>query len=361
MINSNRYKSNTKGGEQMPRKYGNIEEVMYAWWNHDGWPKQNYTQSVWWPNHSVIYSYGEHYALAYRIKSGEAILNLDRYSVTTSCHQTRLSGRYGRKENTGIPMSFLNLKRLDVEPRAMQAIDAVSQEQLSDYDCQSRIEMAETYQRVNDKYGNFATVRGGHSRYNNNYYVTVSVKPHMLFEYDKFQYLAGSGPLYWHYWLCKLPERYADIMEAVKALEPQVVTDAKKNGLDVKRIGKYYFIPRYHGKQARKIYRNMIREFPYDRAMREGEVPISHPYKYQWNDGERMRYSDKSISYSGGWPWITRGCIHDDKVLVSGSIHHEEHRFNEGKLSYSKDPIIFEVVQNRSLDSVSTMIYDRRW
>lgn len=63
----------------------------------------------------VLYSYGHHFPLAYRTYDGEStifIVNIDKYSVTTSRHQSLLRSRLINPFFEVIPSSCYDLKRL---------------------------------------------------------------------------------------------------------------------------------------------------------------------------------------------------------------------------------------------------------
>lgn len=81
----------------MARKYGSISDVIHAFSQGEARPETNSSGSVYQEQHAdfdVLYSYGRHFPMAIRIKNkaiapiGTVIFNGDRYSVTTSSHQS---------------------------------------------------------------------------------------------------------------------------------------------------------------------------------------------------------------------------------------------------------------------------------
>jgi hypothetical protein len=72
----------------------------------------------------VLYSYGRHFPLAIRLSDGHMIMNIDKYSVTTSKHQSKLRS-FLSNSATGTTKSIKELishiqykcsdKRFDVE------------------------------------------------------------------------------------------------------------------------------------------------------------------------------------------------------------------------------------------------------
>ena len=203
---------------KIARKRGRIDEVIDAWWRFRDKPYVNWSGSVYFDSHKVIYSFGEHFPLGARIEGG-VLRNVDRYSVTTACHQTQFAGGWrNRGKHKFVNVSFNTLKWMDLDYPKMEALDMLSEEYDSDYDCLSRIDAAQTYQNAKAKYGDFAKVNSGYSDYNSTQWVSIRVKPHALLKQDDRYILAGNGVAYWLYWLVELSRPDAGVHEYVTLL-----------------------------------------------------------------------------------------------------------------------------------------------
>lgn len=358
----------------MGRRKGRIDEVVQAWYNHDDFPCENHTGSVYFDDHKTIYSYGTQFPLAVRSRDCMHILrNIDKYSVTTSCHQGQfrhILRNQGHFRNDGVPVSFYCLKSMDIDYREIKVLDLIKSDYSSDYSINDRVELAEKVDQARREYGHFATVTAGQNTQwdgtllkhipAGGFYMHVNVKPHALLEYDKRYFIAGSGKAYWLRWVCELPYPVSSIRKGLAMLKPDIVSQAEEQNLDVRRIGKYFFIPRYHGKEAKWWYKHMLREFPYHKAVSGEEVEarkhrVWDPWKHCMVEAEQY---GAPFASPGGWPWATRGCIHDGKVYVSGQVHASETHRKHCNLSYATHPIIYEVVKNTALQSVSTLLYE---
>jgi len=363
----------------MSRKYGSISDVIDAFANGKERPETNSSGSVyqeWHANYDVLFSYGNHFPMAIRIKNkniapiGTVIFNGDRYSVTTSSHQsgtqralsgqsvitTSISALQSATNERGLRALLNNVKLIAFEdeqsghnePIAQGAttVNYIDEEETvrivwvprafkswhsDEWYCTQKEETRKTGRKVLNywhKPGACVFRQKATTRKTTHYIwkprVTVETRYHGTYTRDE-QLPVYEYTSQYRYFLCSMDEReyfVAELPRACKSVEaafemlkPLKVRKAEKSGINVKRQGEWFFLPHIPaGKEARAMYKAM--EFPFD---------LPRP---QWGNLHR----------------VTRGFTKRNRHYVSGQVRHPEHATT--KLSLASDPVIFEAVKN---------------
>lgn len=212
----------------------NNQSIIHYYFNAEGGPRDRHCGHLLIEG-GVLYSYGHHFALAVAIKGGY-LLNGDRYSVTTSQHQSIV--RHEARECGGrvclIPFSAL-----------AQALDTLPVSVALHVQCNGLTILDVT----EDEYRSveYTDPKTGERKTR-----TEHLLGSVLFEYRGDKYLSSTDPTgKWgrNYFLTKLRGKPGQlptaqtVAEAYEALKPGDVKWAEKNGLEVKRQGEYFFIP----------------------------------------------------------------------------------------------------------------------
>lgn len=229
----------------------------------------------------VLYSYGYHFklAVALRDNKGQAVgilLNGDKYSVSTSRHQSNAESRAMRSglPFATIPFSALasagveglaRVEILDTRPARFERITVPAKLPHDWHEQGWREESAEScigpgwWKFFRDENGRpmMYTTRhflgGSLIRATISHLVPdggmtddhrpiptmkrVSRTVTLLSDWDRNE-PSGRG-----YFLCEIPGKVSTIEEAYEALKPQVVKDAEASGIEVKRQGDIFAIP----------------------------------------------------------------------------------------------------------------------
>jgi len=312
----------------MTKKHGTNEEVITAFAVGTNFPERNNNGSV---SHydNILYSYQE--PIAVRRDDGLVVISGDKWSVTTSGHQSTLQMKLHRKNY--FTTAFTAVAQFVEMPRRMMAQCLRG----------GKIEVLDHTEDFNAlfKHGKFEVPRSG-EKYNfedlpagaeirymkspDTGEMVPSVA-HMaasvLLRYGDRHGLASMDES--QYFCSELPHPVNTVNDAFHALKPQEVLE-NETALPVFRQGEWFFIPHLVGKEAREQYNQMETNF-------------------------------ELLGRNGGNPhFVTRGTWLDEKrgiAEVSGQVRHNEHRMLN--LSRSGDPIIYLAVENTAVRSFSAM------
>jgi hypothetical protein len=248
----------------------------------------------------TLYSFGRHFPLLTRVPWG-FVLNADKYSVTTSKHQSECF-RYATVQ---VSLSTLRAARINVFE--MILVDKVAQvwEKLDRWwlpgDPRKMIGKAEfdvLPDDVKEKCNQLEERRpeGCVLMYEGKYYLSS---------------MDGQA-----YFLCQLPEPCKTVAEAFESLKPDPI-----KGREYQRQGEWFFVQRMAAPwQVKEMYKKLRRNFVLPRGTDSANRHIA-----------------------------TRGDLIDGQVVVSGQIRHREHRML--KLSTLEDPKLFMAYCNRAVAS----------
>ena len=360
----------------MAAKYGSISDVITAFANNEERPETNSSGSVyqeWHEDYNVLYSYGNHFPMAIRVKNkniapvGTVIFNGDRYSVTTSSHQSgtqrALSGQSVITTSIGALQAATGERSLrallnsitlvafedeqsghsEPVPKGATTINYEDETEVvrivwkprsrkiwnsDEWHCTQETETRKT----GKKYVSYWHKPGAcifkqkqttrkvrhylwkpHARDRDVYYERSEQIP--VYDYKKhLRYFLCSMDER-EYFIAELPRACKTVKAAFEMLKPLKVRKAEQSGINVKRQGEWFFLPHIAaGKEARAMYKTM--GFPF-------ELP-----RPQW----------------GNLHECTRGFTKRNRHYISGQVRHPEHRTT--KLSFASDPAIFEAVKN---------------
>lgn len=301
----------------MARKTGTHEEVINAFVNGHTHP---YEGANVFAAGDVLYSYGKHFALAVRTPQGVLVINGDKYSVSTSKHQSIV-----RNEARGVPQFTTSFSALTewtrpgfrgVEHMLLDGtvciVDYTHDRSGGDYGervHEDEIPMGATVFRRE------GLIVGWHMAASALFRLQVKDGNEVLKE--KYG-VAGMDEQ--QFFVSTLPHSVLTVEEAFDALKPDRVRREEQRGYTVPRQGEWFFIQEQVEKPRRE-YELMEKQF-------------------------------HLVGKNGGSPHTaTRGIRKGDDVYVSGQIHHHEHRVL--RLSTSRDPLIFQAVENTALESFS--------
>jgi len=209
------------------RVYGSISECITAYVNRSS--EYGRAGNVYFDG-DVIYSYGSHFPMAVRLPNGLYVCNGDKYSVTTSSHQSQLFGAIPNRERVEIPFSAL--ANLDVNGRG--ALRVVRELKLLDWQNDQWIDTG----RVSEKTGQT---------------IYEHVLGAVLFTYKGQYWLSGldeSGTNGRLFFLTRLSpaqmKKYGKpktVAAAYELMKPDEVKQAEAAGLEVLRQGEWFFVP----------------------------------------------------------------------------------------------------------------------
>jgi hypothetical protein len=187
----------------------------------------------------TLYSHGRHFSLAIRregrsnlkTKQDWFLLNGDKYSVSTSAHQSMTFDAF--KDYPRV--AFSAIRAAGIDPKSCRVVDWWQDASDSAFPGDSSwdtfkesIPPGATY--YEHKVNGEITQKGYHRIGSA---VLRSNGRDYLCSMDE-----GS------YFVSKLPRRVSDVKEAFESLVPEMVSAAKAEGLDVPRQGEWFFIPR---------------------------------------------------------------------------------------------------------------------
>lgn len=198
----------------MKKVFSNLENTVQAFSNGN-YEARNSSGNVY-ASGKTLYSYGSHFPMAIDMGS-YYLINGDRYSNTTSKHQSECIHRL--TPNVQIPFSALT--GANIFPEDIKLID----------------HKADTWQE--EEY----TDNDGERKTRDVHFLGG-----VLFEYNDNQYLSGfdsqESLSRRSYFLTRIAGKFETYDDAIESLKPIEVKYAIESGIDVKRQGEYFFIPR---------------------------------------------------------------------------------------------------------------------
>ena len=209
------------------KRTGTNRETVIAFVN--GWQTegQSYGDGNIFFRNNVIYSYGTHFIMAVQVSGGYYIVNGDRYSSTTSKHQSYLFREIPNERRVQIPFTALDSMFGDLIPKEYTGTNMprlIEEIVVKDYELDRYLDSGQL-----DKYGNiiYTHVLGG-----------------CLFQWRKAHFLSGidpSGTGAGRYFLSMLSDHADTLEEAYKSLMPDVVREIQEE-IDVPRQGEWFFL-----------------------------------------------------------------------------------------------------------------------
>lgn len=167
----------------------------------------------------VLYSYGYHFVVAMYLDKDYILLNGDTYSSSTSIHQEYIRRIVPESEQIIIPFSALR--------QALMTIDEMFHK-INVIDKKESINIPYTYTDKNgeEKIGYHHTLGG------------------CVFEYEGRYFISGIDETGVKnlYFLTELIRPVVSFEDALESLKPDVVIEAEKNDIEVKRQGEWFFI-----------------------------------------------------------------------------------------------------------------------
>ena len=323
----------------MAQKFGTNEEVIATFVAMNGYPCKNSVGSVSHEN-GILYSYRE--PICIRQENGMYIVNGDKWSVTTSQHQSTLQSRLRMSGKNFFTTSFSAMERfiggvssisLHYSTKGLFAErmrDEVNVVDHTDDFVAIYDESSGLFRQGFTCYKKENLPQGAEIRYRKdpetgeNIPTVAHMAGSVLFEYNGECVIASMDEM--QYFVSILPRPVNFVGKAFASLKPEEVLDAEKKGLEIFRQGEWFFIPHLIGKEAREQYNQMETDF-------------------------------KLVGRNGGNPHkATRGVWLDEQrgiAEVSGRIRHDEHRMLQ--LSTYNDPVIYVAVENTAVRSFSAM------
>ncbi len=172
----------------------------------------------------ALYSYGRHFPLVIRLEHGGFLHNGDRYSVTTSGHQSHCRSVI---DGPQIPFSALTAAGIGERDRfALEIVDAAPDR--SEWIC--RCPGVSHYGPIDDCDGYTRHTLGG---------TLIRHKRRYLLSAIDWETGLRSRPLFF---MCLLPAKVASLAEAYASLEPAPVKIARALGAEIQRQGDFFFV-----------------------------------------------------------------------------------------------------------------------
>jgi hypothetical protein len=318
---------------------GTNSEVIQAFFDREEKPYTNRNGSIFfqeYDNTRVLYSYGTHFALAV-MTDDYILLNGDRYSATTSSHQSAVRRA---APDSAFTTSFDMLARgplIDVTRVPIDILNTTDEEGQGYSDDSFPLspvpeERKEEYKEILRKATritrrtSWSTGRLCLSAWHRAGY--------MLFAHEEKYYIAGQDEQQYFVSEIVKPE-YMTVNSGLNALKPKEVRNAERANKEVHRQGDWFFVKMdVSDKEAKKAYKTMAPKI-------------------------ELRQDDNESSHIA-----TRAChvldLVFDKVhrhvnardtVVSGQIRHPQHAML--KLSLSKNPKLFLAYPNNAIRSWS--------
>jgi len=275
---------------------------------------------------NTLYSYGYHFPLLVRLDWGY-LQNADRYSATTSQHQS-LTSQYA---DALVPFSALSQALIGERVSGWPRYDrygrllTVLPELELVHKVKERIDLV-GYQQVGGDRKRISVAQYDHLPADEQRYFLplFERRPESLILRHRGRYLLSSMDNY-RYFICELPEPVDTVEQGFEALKPKDLDPGK----EWVRQGEWFF---------------QVWDVP--QTLLWGKGDHKRAYKYLHRQFVLPRSSDSANPHIA-----TRGAIIGDTVVVSGQIRHPEHRML--KLSYAKDPKLFVAYHNRAIQSWS--------
>lgn len=267
---------------------------------------------------NVLFSYGHHFPLCIK-HQGYFIINGDYYSVTTRQHQGVIQS--GVRDHKSFTLSLSALRQAFPSFLRWQDIKVIDVSNeihgaWRDYPGYSENDIpmgATPWRRTHENED------GSRKSYIQSYHRPAIVLLKLQGLLYKRYILCGMDQN--QYYVIWLPRACKNVHEAYEALKPQRIKEAEKQGVTVKRQGEWFCIPHQTGKEAKKTYKTMKRDFT-----------LPH------QDG-------------GNHHICTRGYRKHGRNYFSGSIRHPQHR--QLRVSKASCPEIWEAIENTAKGSWS--------
>lgn len=335
-------------------------------------PNRYYKGDVYWNAYDrmfcdkdILYSYGTHFPLAKRLVDSENennvlyIINADRYSVTTSGHQSyalrmlRPNIQVSRNALETIGIRFENLKFENIVDYSCDNVEYCFRYNGKLYNPIDNIEYG--YNQINeinsiediDKllYRNIDTSQGmfvelgkkdiGNERISYGYWHVVGG---VLIEYNGYQYVCTLDEN--QYCVIKINGKYKSFNEAVESLKPDSVRNAERKGIDIYRQGEWFFVKEFNtiGDFARHLnmkVKDVKKEFEYTFPDVQADSSNIHYGKYM--DIDSKTYATGMIRHCDSYNYN----IHN-KAVASGE--HKATKLGRG---------VYQVFKNTELESVT--------
>jgi hypothetical protein len=178
----------------------------------------------------ILYSYGEHFPLAVK-RDGWYLLNGDKYSPTTSQHQSLTFSAFRESPR----VSFTAIRAAGIDYRTCELVDFTKDDYRQvlpsqpDFDnFRSLVPVGATYYEWKHRDGEI---------YNKGYHRIGAI----VLKQDEKYFICGMDE--GSYFVSQLPHPVTTVAEAYESLMPQQVKNAIGNGQNVIRQGEWFFIP----------------------------------------------------------------------------------------------------------------------
>ena len=334
-------------------KYGNNSEVIQAYFDGDTEPFTNGKGSVYF-SRGVLYSYGDHFPMAFKLSDGRYLINGDNYSVTTSAHQSLCHRACPGGEGFTTSVSALN-RALDREGLYRRDFDKVKVvDSLPGVDIRGNPygggeylrSAQDVYDALPDKQGVTLTYKKNKETGERYLYHAHRAKT-LLLKIGRGFWVCGMDDR--SYFISKLPRRARSVAEAFDIMKPEKVKRWEvETGQIAARQGEWFFIQRLQAQDviyAKSIYKKM-------KTSNEMRSYYDYDENNNWTRFTKPVNGFILPREAGSNPHTaTRGYIKNRRVFISGQVRHPEHPTL--KLSYAKDPVIFEAVKNTTVADFS--------
>ncbi len=223
-------------------KCGTNTEVIKAYFSGDSEPYRNNSDTLYFTR-NVLYSYGNHFPLA--VDLGDCyMLNGDRYSITTSQHQS-LAHSYVRDNKANKPYFTTSISAIN---NAQESVLGFHEPNFSELKVLDKIDDLYKYGKdAVDFLNSGFDLFGITIRYEKN---PMTSKKEMAFIHRPGAVLFKIGKTYWlagmdddSYFVSRLCKRVKTVKEAFESLKPKKVKYIENTGINVKRQGEWFFIP----------------------------------------------------------------------------------------------------------------------
>lgn len=277
------------------RKNGTNSEVTNAFINGNDGPWTTGNGNLYFSG-DVLYSYGSHFPICYKTEKGLFLVNGDKYSISTSQHQSEVqSALRGKKFFT---TSFSALQSARIYFKTVEIVDYTK-------------ELSVLFGEKPDKEDYPAYVNISKVNWSDKWHVHAAATA--LFRQDGIYFIAGMDEF--QYFVSRLPGKPRTIEKAFESLKPLSIRRLEKSGVHIKRQGEWFCFPVVTDtKEARAIYEDMNRDFQL-------------PHELHGNPHT-----------------ATRGMRKGKQFLISGGLRHNEHRTL--RVSKADRPEIWQAVCN---------------
>ena len=282
---SEEQQNNNKYEEMLNMKNGSLREVIKGWRNN--WEDHTTT-----PNGSlyreggVLFSYGEHFPLAVHV-GNYFLINADRYSNSTSKHQSYLLHECSGMYAVEIPFSALSAMISD------KTYSLSGGYQFTAKDLPNSMTILDTEK---DKWLPTNTYRKDGTQIMNH------VLGGTLFKWNDRYIFSGideTGIGNSRYFMTELVGEPQTVAEALEAMKPQEVKDYEAKGYEVRRQGEWFFVKCVDSIQPQNAEKD---------------------YHLKGHDGDT------------GHHFATEGIMIEEVQFVKGIVKHEERDHKQCKL-----------------------------